>query len=122
MAVFNLATAALILQKNNISEFISFTEFALSITDLCIYSLIIILALLFFYGSKFYFLFLPLSLISVVNITFSSFIINYYINNKHYNEQFLNLCIAIIVINALSLSCSCKFKSNDNEQSCTCNI
>jgi len=103
--VFNLAAAALIVQENNVTSFVTYTQFALSATQLALHCLLLISLFSFIIKEK-QLLLLPLCLHYVVNIVYSSCIIDYYVNKEQYNEQFFKFSIAIIVINAIALCCS----------------
>jgi hypothetical protein len=107
--VFNIASAALIYQsyqQNSTTAIVTYTEFALSITQL----VLVCLNIVGIWGliNKGVPVLISFSLLTIqcFNIAYSAYIIEYYNNHSTVTPFLNNIALAIIILNALSI-CGC---------------
>lgn len=104
--VFNLASAALIVEEYNTTGLITYTNYCLSITELVLVCINILSVWSFIKKKKnvsLFCLLIPVLLNLINNIVYSALTIHYYNKNLVYNEQFIWYSISILVTNALGL-------------------
>ena len=104
--IFNLASAALIVEQYNQTGTVTYTNYALSLTDLVLLCIILPCSWRNVISRKNLNIFLisiPLFLNVINNIVYSGFVIHFYNKNLSYNENFIYYSIAILVTNSLDM-------------------
>jgi hypothetical protein len=112
--IFNLASAALIYkeykQNNNgtYDIFTTYPEFCLSVTELFFIILFIFFNIFIIITNPDYRpkqkQILPfISIVEAFNIAFSSFVIEFYNEERQFTQNIINIALAIIILNSLAL-------------------
>jgi hypothetical protein len=111
--VFNIASAALVYQsyqqsyqQNSTAAAVTYTEFALSITELVFICLNIFLVIRLIQKGAQIILSYSLLIVHCFNIAYSAYVIEYYNGNQIVTPFLNNVALAIIILNSLAI-CGC---------------
>jgi len=107
--VFNIASAALVYQsyqENSTTAVVTYTEYALSLTELIFVCINILGLIMLIEKSAPVILSYTLLIVQGFNIAYSAYIIEYYNGHPTVTPFLNNMALAIIILNSLAL-CGC---------------